>query len=116
MTYHSDLKEKIFLVIAMSWGLEVKKLSTPFFYTTKDGKQNSFWIEVQNHRDSELDIKMKKSNVDYAIIVIPNKRGDNLILFKYGELYDLPNYTFESLASKLIYKERIDITHEDKST
>jgi len=116
MTYHSDLKEKIFLVIAMSWGLRVDDSSTPFFHTTKDNKKNSFWIEIQNHRDSELDLEIPQADVDFGIVVIPNKRGDNLILFKYQELIDLPDHTFETLASKLIYKERIDITHEDKST
>jgi len=113
MTYHSNLKEKLFLMIALSWGLRIKKSATPFFVTNKNGKEITFYIEVLNHRNSELELTAPKKDADYAIVIIPNKRGDNLILFKFKELFELPDHTFESLAKKLIFKERIDISHGD---
>lgn len=108
------MNEKVFHLLCLAWGMSVKDVRPPLYTATKDGKENSFWIAIQNHRNSELNIIAPDVKSDFVVIIIPNKRGDNLILLKDRDFRELPDQTFVSIASKLIYKERID--YEDKST
>lgn len=107
-------EEKVFYLLCLAWGMKVKDVCPPLYTATKGEKENSFWIAIQNHRNSELDITAPNVEADFAVIIIPNKRGDNLILLKDRDFRELPDQTFVSIASKLIYKERIE--YEDKST
>lgn len=118
MTYHSNVVKAIAYMVSFDWGMRITNLNPPFYETEKNEKTYRFWVGLNNHRDSVVDLKTPSKHFDYGVIVIPNKRGDNIVLVNGSDIKGLDSISFEALAKIILWKNRIDITraNESKST
>lgn len=92
---------------AIEWGLRDIEFLTPFIFSSNMG---TFYTQVDMHNNTRLVINDYVTDVDYFILIITNKDGDNAVLMKHedvaskrGEVVD-----FVWIAQKLKKKWRVD--------
>lgn len=105
-TSHSNLETGLFYILAMEWGVTVEEAVPPAYTGTSKGKTNTYCISILSHVDSVIAIP-DKGHCDYYVVVITNKRGDNLILLK-GNVRG-QRLTFQELAPMILWKTMVEV-------
>ena len=107
MDYPSKL---IALYGSLEWGLRDITFLSPFSFRCNHGE---FLCRARNHEDAKIFVEWLEDERDdwYVVYIIPNKAGDNCVLFKSVDIAEMSNkwITFEWIAKKYKKKWRIDI-------
>ena len=102
----SKLEESLFYLLTFEWGVTFVKAVPPAYVGNSKGKDNTYCISILNHKDSVIEIP-DKGHCDYHVVVIANKKGDNLILLK-GDVQGL-RQSFVDLAPKILWKTMVEV-------
>lgn len=99
----------------MEWGLKDVEFLSPYSFRCNHGL---FYCRQRNHEDSKIFIEWYDDEKDheYVVYLIPNKRGDNCVLFRAKDIAPMSNkwVTFEWIAKHLKKKWRIDVSTTQK--
>lgn len=106
MTSLSNLETGLFYLLSFEWGLTPKEAVPPLYVGNSKGKDNKYCIAILDHKDNSIDVP-NKGDCDYYVVVIANKKGDNLILLN-GDVRG-SRLTFAELAPKILWKTRVDV-------
>jgi len=93
----------------MEWGLKDFRIISPHLFSAKaNGKEYVFYVNIENHTDYKL--SKPTHDADFYAILIPNKKGDNLILLTKSDLMSHSGQflDFNWIASNLKKKLRIE--------
>lgn len=104
---HSNLEGGLFYLLAFEWGLTEVEAVAPAFAGKSKGKTNKYCVSILDHKDSVIAIP-DKGYCDYYIVVITNKRGDNLILLK-GDVRG-ESLTFQELVPRIMWKTQVEVS------
>lgn len=95
----------------MEWGLKDVKFISPHSFRCNHGE---FLCRVWGHEDSKIFIEWLDDESDdlYVVYIIPNKEGDNCVLFKAKDVAPMSNkwVTFKWIAENLKKKWRITVS------
>lgn len=100
----------------MSWGMRDFRVTSPFsFSAKKSGVESSFMCSIQDHQRAEVHIPERKDSENFLMMLILNKKGDNLIVLDYKDLTDKEGsvVSFEWLAPRIKRKERINVERNE---
>lgn len=102
------------LIAAMNWGMRDVKITSPVsFSAASKGGRFSFACSIQNHQDAWIDLPDLDHGYDFLLVLILNKKGDNLIVLKNDvELMSNKNssVSFEWLAPRIKRKDRVEVS------
>lgn len=94
---------------AMEWGLKDVEFLSPHSFRCNHG---TFYCRKWSHEDYKIFVEWYDDEKDdeYVIYLIPNKEGDNCVLFKAKDIAPMSNkwITFEWIAKNLKRKWRMD--------
>lgn len=102
----SNLETGLFYLLAFEWGVAPRGVVPPAYVGNSKGKDNTYCISILYHKDSVIDIP-DKGHCDYYVVVIANKKGDNLILLK-GDVRG-SRQSFVELAPKILWKTLVEV-------
>jgi hypothetical protein len=93
------------------WGLRNVKFLSPFsFSASKEGKEITFFVHVQDHTDKH-EVSLPLFSEDYLILYIPNKEGDNCVVIDGKDCLGQLTINFKWIAVFLKRKFRINELH-----
>ena len=93
-------------MLTFEWGVTFVEAVPPAYVGNSKGKDNTYCISILYHKDSVIDIP-DKGHCDYYVVVIANKKGDNLILLK-GDVRG-SRQSFVELAPKILWKTFVEV-------
>lgn len=96
----------------MEWGLKNIEFLSPYSFRCNHGL---FYCRVKDHEDSKIFVEWYEQRQDdeYVVYIIPNKKGDNAVLFLAKDIDPMSNkyMSFEWIAKHLKKKWRVDLTY-----
>lgn len=103
------------LAVSIEWGLgDIKFLGPHSFRASFGGRQFSFHVEHVEHFNTMIDIPVFET--DLLLLLITNKRGDNLILLSRKDMMEVmgTSIDFEWVAPFVKKKLRINVTKNEE--
>jgi hypothetical protein len=105
----TSLSKAIALYGSLEWGLRDIEFLSPHSFRCNHGE---FLCRMWNHEDAQIFVEWLEDERDdwYVVYIIPNKVGDNCVLFKSADIAEMSNkwISFEWIAKKYKKKWRID--------
>jgi hypothetical protein len=97
------------LYAGIEWGLRDIKFLSPFIFSSNMG---TFYVQVSTHFETKVLINDYTSSVDYYVLIIKNKDGDNAVLMKHEDISSHRNESvdFKWIAKHLKKKWRVDFS------
>ncbi len=95
------------LYAGIEWGLRDIAFLSPFIFSSNVGV---FYVQECTHADSKVLINDYVNDVDYFVLLIKNKDGDNAVLMKSKAVMPYKNKVvdFTWIAKHLKKKWRVD--------
>jgi len=116
MAYHSKWSNAIALFAQMNWGVEVLALEPPFFLGKQKGKKITFEGVILEKFQGDISISINSIS-DYLCLVFADKPGDNLVLLRTQDVYEIVSRPFkvQDIVPHIKLKEKVEISHERDS-
>jgi len=109
------ISKAVGLYAGIEWGLRDITFLSPFIFSSNKG---TFYVQVCTHYETKVLINDYTSSVDYYVLIIKNKDGDNAVLMKHEDISSHRNKSvdFKWIAKHLKKKWRMDFRQSTTAT